>query len=222
MTVAIAICIHVPGKLLSIPTIYPLVACCVWTSLHLLQTCQILYRNFRKWEYSCRVAIESLPDAYQIHAKIARPWKYRAGQYVYLCIPGVSYSALFQSHPYIVAWWYPYDKDRDVVIFIVRRQTGFTQCLPTTRSSTQPTELRAIVEGPYGKEIHLDEYGTALLFATDIGIASQLPYARQLLENFHNYDAKARRIALFWQVESEGRPQLVPGEPLLTAIPKST
>ncbi|KAN0103431.1 hypothetical protein V8E51_011744, partial [Hyaloscypha variabilis] len=84
--------------------------------------------------------------------------------------------------------------------FIIQRQTGFTQSLP---SSSPSTELRAIVEGPYGKEIHLDEYGTVLLFATGIGIAGQLPYVKQLLENFHNYDAKARRIALFWQVDSE-------------------
>jgi len=87
--------------------------------------------------------------------------------------------------------------------FIIQRQTGFTQSLP---SSSPSTELRAIVEGPYGKEIHLDECGTVLLFATGIGIAGQLPYVKQLLENFHNYDAKARRIALFWQVDSEGRP----------------
>ncbi|KAH8748345.1 hypothetical protein BGZ57DRAFT_739465, partial [Hyaloscypha finlandica] len=81
-------------------------------------------------------------------------------------------------HPYMVAWWYPYDKDQDVV-------TGFTQSLPSGSSPSQPTELRAIVEGPYGKEIHLDEYGIVLLFATGIGIAGQLPYVKQLLENFH-------------------------------------
>jgi predicted ferric reductase len=102
--VVVTIWIHVPGKLLSIPTIYLLVACCVWTSLHLLRTCQILYRNFRNWEYSCRVTIESLPDAYQVHAKISRPWKYRAGQYVYLCVPGASYSTFFQSHLFMVSW----------------------------------------------------------------------------------------------------------------------
>jgi NAD(P)H-flavin reductase len=97
----------------------------------------------------------------------------------------------------MVAWWYPYDKDRDIIVFIIQRQTGFTQSLPTSGSSSQSTELRAIVEGPYGKEIRLDEYGTVLLFATGISIAGQLPYVKQLLENFHNYDAKARRIALF-------------------------
>ncbi|CZR58393.1 uncharacterized protein PAC_08285 [Phialocephala subalpina] len=197
--------IHVSGKLLSTPTIYLLVACCIWTLLHLLQICQMLYRNVRNWKYSCKVAIESLPDAYQVHAKISRPWKYRAGQYIYLCIPGVSYSAISQSHPYMVSWWYKYDKDQDIMVFIIQRQRGFTRSLPTSNSSTRPTELRAIIEGPYGKEIHLDEYGTVLLFATGIGIAGQLPYMRQLLENFHNYDAKARRIALFWQVESEGQ-----------------
>jgi hypothetical protein len=57
-----------------------------------------------------------------------------------------------------------------------------------------------------------------LLFATGIGIAGQLPYLRQLLENFHNFDAKARRIALFWLVDFEGTPQLITEEPLLTPI----
>jgi hypothetical protein len=61
-----------------------------------------------------------------------------------------------------------------------------------------------------------------LLFATGIGIAGQLPYVKQLLENFHNYDVKARRIALFWQVDSEGRPHLILGEPLLTTTLKNT
>ncbi|KAG4410826.1 hypothetical protein IFR04_016035 [Cadophora malorum] len=109
----------------------------------------------------------------------------------------------------MVAWWYPYDKDQDIVVFIIQRQKGFTRSLPTSSNSSQSTELRAIIEGPYGKEIHLDEYGTVLLFATGIGIAGQLPYVRQLLENFHNYDAKARRIVLFWQVDSEEHLQWV-------------
>jgi NAD(P)H-flavin reductase len=82
--------------------------------------------------------------------------------------------------------------------------------------------LRAIVEGPYSKEIHLDKYGTVLLFATGIGIAGQLPYMRELLENFYNYNAKARRIALFWQVDSEVEAYLIPRESLLTATLKST
>jgi predicted ferric reductase len=64
-------------------------------------------------------------------------------------------------------------------------------------------KMRAIVEGPYGKELQLDSYGTVLLFATGIGIAGQLPYITRLLEGYRNCEVKTRRIALFWEVESE-------------------
>ncbi|KAB2099591.1 hypothetical protein AG0111_0g12058 [Alternaria gaisen] len=63
--------------------------------------------------------------------------------------------------------------------------------------------MRAVVEGPYGNELPLDSYGTVLLFATGIGIAGQLPYVTQLLEGYLNCKVKTRRIALFWEVESE-------------------
>ncbi|RMJ04847.1 hypothetical protein CDV36_014480 [Fusarium kuroshium] len=63
--------------------------------------------------------------------------------------------------------------------------------------------MAAVIEGPYGKEFNLDSYGTVLLFATGIGIAGQLPFVAQLLEGYHHYEVKTRRIALFWQVESE-------------------
>jgi NAD(P)H-flavin reductase len=66
-------------------------------------------------------------------------------------------------------------------------------------------DLAAVIEGPYGKGLNLDSYGTVLLFATGIGIAGQLPFVAQLLEGYHNYEVKTRRIALFWQVESESR-----------------
>ncbi|PVH68769.1 hypothetical protein DL98DRAFT_205439 [Cadophora sp. DSE1049] len=63
--------------------------------------------------------------------------------------------------------------------------------------------MRAIVEGPCGRELHLESYGTVLLFATGIGIAGQLPYVTQLLEGYHNYEVKGSRIALFWEMDSE-------------------
>jgi predicted ferric reductase len=200
VAIVAAIWLHTTGKLLRTPTVYLLIVCCLWASLQLLRTCQILYRSFSSWKHTCKVAIAPLPDAYQIHIKIPRPWKYRAGQYVYLCLPFVSYKAVFQSHPYMVAWWYCYE-EQDVVVLIVERRAGFTHKLPI-----DSTPVRAMLEGPYGNEIHVDQYGTVLLFATGIGIAGQLPYVRQLLEKFEQYNAKARRVALFWQVGSEGRP----------------
>jgi len=41
------------------------------------------------------------------------------------------------------------------------------------------------------------------LFATGIRIAGQLPYVAQLLQGYLEGKVKTRRIALFWEVESE-------------------
>ena len=38
------------------------------------------------------------------------------------------------------------------------------------RATPETICKRALVKGPYGKEIHLNQYGTVLLFAMSIGI----------------------------------------------------
>jgi hypothetical protein len=52
-------------------------------------------------------------------------------------------------------------------------------------------------------DLNLRTYNTVLLFATGIGIAPQLPYVRQLLTEHYTWIAKTRRIALFWETDSE-------------------
>ena len=91
------------------------------------------------------------------------------------------------------------------MVFIVQKQRGFTKnlFLHANSNRSQNYEIRALVKGPYGKELDLKSYGTVLLFATGIGIAGMLPYVTQLLEGYHNCEVKTRRIALFWELESE-------------------
>ena len=73
----------------------------------------------------------------------------------------------------------------------------------TGNSFINSSKIRAVIKGPYGKELKLDLYGTVLLFATGIGIASQLPYVKKPLKGYRNCEVKTRRIALFWEVESK-------------------
>jgi NAD(P)H-flavin reductase len=76
----------------------------------------------------------------------------------------------------------------------VEKKKGFTKDLV----SIDPySKIQAIIEGPYGRELYLELYGIVLLFATGIGIASQLLYITQLLEGYYNYEVKGRRIAFF-------------------------
>jgi predicted ferric reductase len=235
LAIIAGIWIHAPRTLPMGPTIYVLVMISLWSVVRILRLILLLYRNLKNGKHLCRATIWSLPDAFQVHVKVSRPWEFRAGQYLYLSIRGVTFGSWTQSHPYFVSWWYKDERGVDVVVFIIERRKGFSATLGFHSSGNlilgrdsrggvfekeghvprlllatdqgvaapQPTKLGALIEGPYGQEIHPDAYGTVLLFATGIGIAGQLPYLKQFLQDFHNWDVKARKITLFWEVESE-------------------
>jgi len=109
-----------------------------------------------------------------------------------------------QSHPFFVAWWYR-DAKGDVIVLIVEKRKGFTRdlFLHASNDIDQRSGMRAIVEGPYGKQLDLESYDTVLLFATGMGIAGQLSYVTQLLERYHSRRVTGQRIALFWELDSE-------------------
>jgi len=196
----VAVWLHMwPRKLLVPPTIYLLVAACLWVSMHVLRVAHIIYRNLRLSRPFSRATIQLLPDAALVHVKLSRPWSFQAGQYVYLCIPGVSPSALFQSHPFTVFWWYRDRDDNDIIVLIIEPRRGFTGDLVRRVG----IEMKAFIDGPYGKELDLGLYGTVLLFASGIGIAAQLPYVKQLLEGYHQCEIKTKRIALIWEMDAE-------------------
>lgn len=223
--------VHSPGSLVSAPLIYLVTTGGTWIFVRLLQAANSIYRSKAIGRPFSRAVVWTLPGALQIHVKVSRPWKYCAGQYVYLCIPGATYGSWMQSHPYFVSWWYKDQHGNDIVVFILECQSGFSSSLATRSSGNLVLKkdrvgesfvlatnsdiesrfiigLRSLVEGPYGCKTPLDEYGTVLLFATGIGIAGQLPYIKQFLQGFHDWDVKARRIALYWEVKSESK--LVP------------
>ena len=133
---------------------------------------------------------------------VSRTWNFRPGRYVYLSIPRLSHYYFFQSHPFMASWWED-DEDNHCIALLVQVRSGFTKDL-LFHATTNQSELLALVEGPYGQEIPLHEYGTALLFATGIGIAGQLPYVRHILEEYRRGKAKTQKVVLFWELESGG------------------
>jgi len=134
-----------------------------------------------------------------VSLKLRKPWEFKAGQYIYLCIPGVSFCAWFQYHPFVVSWWQRNENGDTKVVLLVQPRKGFTRDIKKYAGSS----LKAFIEGPYGSEKDLGSYGNVVLFATGIGIAGQLPYIRRLLEGHNNREVKTGRISLFWQVNKE-------------------
>lgn len=131
---------------------------------------------------------------------MARPLKFKAGQYIYLTLWGLSTFSALESHPFQICWAYQDEEGQQVLILLAQPRRGFTRKISGSSYQRYP----AFVEGPYGKPLHLGQYGTILLLATGVGIAGQLAYIKELLQLYHECEAKTRRIALFWELDAEG------------------
>lgn len=62
-----------------------------------------------------------------------------------------------------------------------------------------------IVSGPHDTGISVGDYGKVLTIATGFGFAVQLPYSKELVRGFNNYQVRPREIRLIWQLQSFGK-----------------
>jgi NAD(P)H-flavin reductase len=58
------------------------------------------------------------------------------------------------------------------------------------------------MEGPYGLAIDFASYDRALMVATGMGIASQLPYLKELV-TMNDKKRPTRHLYVVWQLEQE-------------------
>ena len=151
-------------------------------------------------------------NALRVDVRVARPWRFRPGQHVFLTIPSVG---LWTSHPFSPAWSHEggaQDSEKGIdisrldslvnhgstVSFLVRRRAGFTNSLfqKAEKSPNRRISLKAFVEGPYGGSTCLDSYGTVMLFAAGVGIT------HQVIAGFANGTVAVRRLCLVWVIQS--------------------
>ena len=146
-----------------------------WQSTNLIQRAYrlftMIFRNVGR--RVTRVEVEALPgDAARLTFRMARPWKFRPGQHVYVYIPAIGW---WTSHPFSLAWsqdeeWNQDDNTtldpekgmssdssvleerRTSMSLIVRRRGGFTRRLHKKAESgfERKSTHWAILEGPYG------------------------------------------------------------------------
>ena len=162
-----------------------------------------------------KAEVEALPgEAVRITLHVARPWKFRPGQHIYLYMPSVG---LWTSHPFSLAWSEECDGSekslpvsrqdmlttkKTSVSIIVRRRTGFTDKLyMRAEAMDKPFTTNAYVEGPYGNQ-NFRSYGTVMLFAAGIGITYQVPHVRDLVAGYSNGMCATRKIILVWIIQS--------------------
>jgi hypothetical protein len=90
--------------------------------------------------------------------------------------------------------------------FLIESQDGLTSRLAQRRS------IKSVYfTGPYGQNLHLDNYENVILVAQGIGIAGILPYALHLSKRrFHRNTAyqrglATRRVDIFWLLEENSQ-----------------
>lgn len=180
----------------------------------------LVYRNLGAG--GTKAVVEALPgDALRVTLKMARPWRFRPGQHMYLYMPSVG---MWTNHPFSVAWSEDEENptsekglaisrqdvlatEKTEMSLIIRRRTGFTTHLHK-RAEQAPNGkmvVQAFVEGPYGGLHQLQSYGTVMMFAGGVGITHQIPYVRELVVGYANATVAARKVVLVWVVQSPGK-----------------
>ncbi|KAH7201441.1 hypothetical protein DER44DRAFT_748545 [Fusarium oxysporum] len=201
VTMITSLWFHLPSaSITQIPRLYLILAISIFSLIKLIFFLKLLFLNVSTELISTATIQQVGENGIEVRVTMPRPLRFRAGQFVFLSIPRL---ALFQYHPFQVAWEYLSDKGdggRQVIVIIIQPRHGFTSRL---RLAVPFKRYTALVEGPYGNPTKLDQYGTVLLFATGIGIAGQLPYMNEQLRLYREWRTKTRRHVLYWEIDAE-------------------
>ena len=179
--------------------VYVLIGSFVFTTI--LETAQILYRNFALGQSSSRISLARRDASVQVSLSIPRPWNVKAGQYVNIWVPSI---ALWQSHPYTIVSW-----SLTTITFLVEPRGRFSRALLSGTLGREQgkgfqTIRRAFFTGPHGSVTSMNSYGSVLMFADGYGIAAHLPYVKELIRGYNECKAMTRRIHLVWQLKDRG------------------
>lgn len=209
---------HIQSKKL-LPQLYIKIAVGSFLATSIAQWTLLLYRNFSFTHGCCRALVIRRKGAVRISIKLARPLDIRAGQYINIWIPSISFWAFLQSHPFTLISW---TRGRPMLVdLLVEPRTGFTRRLlqyacDGSLTSPAPEDYSSLdfrivcFSGPHGSATDVGDFGSVLLIATEHGIAAQLPVLKELISGFNRCEVRTRRVHLVWQMRAWGSPSPFP------------
>ncbi|KAJ6093451.1 hypothetical protein N7486_008740 [Penicillium sp. IBT 16267x] len=181
----------------------------------------LLWRNCAKRRTTATV--EALPGSVaKVEVEVARAWKFRPGQYMYLYMPCLG---LWTSHPFTVAWASTGESNLNhnekrsssdslgallggsettTMSVLIKGQDGFTKKLLQKAEDSPEGRIpaMALAEGPFGGLHSLKSYGTLLLIAGGIGITHPMSYLHEVVTNFTSRTSATRKVHLVWMIRS--------------------
>ncbi|KAF2267286.1 hypothetical protein CC78DRAFT_551974 [Lojkania enalia] len=192
---AYAIWRHLPSTE-TFPRCYVYIFVCLFVFMCLLQVSLIIYQNgFFRYRLA-RAEITHEHGAIRLYIHTQKSLRVQAGQYINVWMPSVSFSSVFQSHPFVVISWAA--KAQDCLELFIQPRRGFTRELLSCTGNSPVTNALVVFSGPHGRSIPMDDSENILLVASGFGIAAHLPYLKQLIHGslwplLNSYSEDAQR-----------------------------
>ncbi|KAH3502314.1 hypothetical protein KXV55_005947, partial [Aspergillus fumigatus] len=178
----------------------------VTSSFHAMR---LLFRNFVLGKRSVRMVAKPYgADIMSVTLQLPRPWTVRAGERINLGVPSLGLFYLLQAHPFSITWWEDnVEGEAESISLMFRARNGFTRKL--LQHVEPDREYWAWIDGPFGpSSVHncgpakeVGDYGYILMITSGIGIAAQLPYIKELLQNHRKAEVRIRKISLVWELD---------------------
>lgn len=206
LAIAVVYCLWRYTELASLTRAFLIVSIVVYGAGFVARQVQLLYRNycFQKGWSRCAVRL-SAPDLFvvEIQVVLARPLKVRCGQYVLLWVPKLGVWSSFQRQPVPIAWWVEDERGRATHLsFLVKPQsTSMFKLATLANPALQDSQHVVVIDGPYGKAIDTNEYGTLLLFASGLGIGGVMSFMNEAIIQRPKWLSLVRQIELIWQID---------------------
>ena len=206
---------------------------------------QCLYRSIMTGETRIEIEWpeynqDTIKDAVLLTIHSRKKLELLPGQYVYLRVYDQSEEgtegtrlpvySIFQSHPYFVCWWEedseestePSGKGTKITLLVEKRE-GLSKLLRMPESTvkgatrtSEKTQTRALIEGPFGQTVNLTSYSMMIFCATGIGIAAVLPFVRSAVEMDRSVGHSseqlrtARKLRVYWEVSQQRETRYMP------------
>ena len=191
---------------------------CLWAIVTAIHWLLFAFRNFALRRPFARATATAFSDAdlsaFRVDITVPRPWRVRAGQSIFLSIPGLGVFKGLRGHPFMISWWTRDGKGLSLSL-LVQTRAGFTGELSRRAENSrleqkglrkgkhEAEDLLAFIDGPYGTPHNFGEYGTVVMIASGTGIAGHMPYIKDLIIGNINCEVRTRRVFLIWQMDRE-------------------
>ena len=181
-----------PGKFIKL--LFPFISILVWSIITLYR---LRYHNRGGYISSCNSFPQYGKDGahtIKLNVRLRRHLPFKPGQFGYLKFPSLRWRYRFQAHPFMIMWCeydveVKDDKQIDItnLTFLIQPRGGLTARLDrelqlSDLSKGSSFQWPVSFDGPYGQDLHLEQYETVMLVAQGPGIAGVLRYAQHLAQ----------------------------------------